>query len=108
MSEKPRTDPLVLIRTPRQKCNDLLNLTFNGVRVVIIGEPKQGMNYARLVRIKVNGYAGQISPALLLTNPTIPYSKRDPLIISYKDLGNLEATLQIIGYKIEDMPMVFP
>ena len=108
MSEKPKTDPLVLIRAPRQKCSELHKVTFNGVRVVIIGEPKQGMNYARLVRIKVNGYAGQISPAFLLTNPVIPYSKRDPLIISYKDLGNLEATLQIMGYKIEDMPMVFP
>ena len=96
--------PPVLIRVPRQKCGELHTLTINGMRAVIVGEPKTGMNYARLAKLPANGPKGKYIPALILIQAIDQLTDRDPLIISYRHIGNLEATLQIMGYKLEDMP----
>lgn len=106
MDIKPNIPPLVLIRVPRQKCYELHNLTINGIRAVVIGEPKAGMNYARLVKIQAQGYRGQYGPALMIIQAIDEFTNREPLIISYRNIGNLEATLQIMGYKLEDMSSV--
>lgn len=106
MSTEPKIPPLVLIRVPRQKCEELHTLAINGIRTVVIGEPKIGMNYARLAKTQTQGYKGQYGPALILTQAIDQFTNRDPLIISYRNIGNLEATLQIMGYKLEDMPKV--
>lgn len=105
MNPKPKIPP-VLIRVPRQKCVELHTLTINGMRAVIIGEPKTGMNYARLAKIPAQGSRGRFIPALILIQAIDQFTNRDPLIISYRNIGNLEATLQITGYKLEDMPWV--
>ena len=97
--------PPVLIRVPRQKCGELHTLTINGMRAVVVGEPKTGMNYARLAKIDAKDSRGYI-PALILIQAIDQFTNRDPLIISYRHIGNLEATLQIMGHKLEDMPRV--
>lgn len=106
MNTEPKIPPLVLIRVPRQKCGELHTLTINGIRTVVIGEPKTGMNYARLAKIQTKGYASQYGPVLILLPHNGETTSREPLIISYRNIGNLEATLQLIGYKLEDMPSV--
>lgn len=106
MNSEPKIPPLVLIRVPRQKCGELHTLTINGIRAVVIGEPKAGMNYARLAKIQAQGYRGQYGPALILYQAINQFTDRDPLIISYRNIGNLEATLQMLGHKLEDMPRV--
>lgn len=106
MNPEPKIPPLVLIRVPRQKCGELHTLTINGIRTVVIGESKTGMNYARLAKIQTQGYKGQFGPALILTQSIDQFTNRDPLIISYRNIGNLEATLQMLGHKLEDMPRV--
>lgn len=106
MYPEPKIPPLVLIRVPRQKCGELHTLTINGIRAVVIGEPKPGMNYARLAKIQPQGYRGQYGPALILYQDIGQFTDRGPLVISYRNIGNLEATLQIMGYKLEDMPRI--
>lgn len=106
MYPEPKIPPLVLIRVPRQKCGELHTLTINGIRAVIIGEPKPGMNYARLAKIPAQGTRAQFGPALILVKSIDQFTNMDPLIISYRNIRNLEATLQIMGHKLEDMPRV--
>lgn len=106
MNTEPNIPPLVLIRVPRQKCGELHTLTINGIRAVVIGEPKTGMNYARLAKIQAQGYRGQYGPVLILLPHNGEATPREPLVISYRNIGNLEATLQLMGYKLEDMPSV--
>lgn len=106
MDIKPNIPPLILIRVPRQKCGELHNLTINGIRAVVIGEPKTGMNYARLVKGQALSHKAQYGPALVLTQDIDQFTNKDPLIVSYKKIGNLEAFLQLIGYKLEDMPRI--
>lgn len=102
MNDETLIPPLVLIRVPRQKCDELYNLTINGMRPLVVGEPKRGMNYARLVRIESIGK--RFGLALLLTQEIDRFTNKDPLIISYKDIGNVEAALRILGHKLEDLP----
>lgn len=106
MNNEPIIRPLVLIRVPRQKCGELHNLTINGIRAVVIGEPKTGMNYARLVKGQALSHKAQYGPALVLTQDITQFINKDPLIVSYKKIGDLEAFLQLIGYKLEDMPRI--
>lgn len=106
MNPEPKIPPLVLIRVPRQKCGELHTLSINGMRAVIIGEPKTGMNYARLAKIPAKDSRGKCIPALILIQAIDQFTNRDPLIISYRNIGNLEATLQMLGHKLEDMPRV--
>lgn len=106
MNPQTKIPPLVLIRVPRQKCGELHTLTINGMRAVVIGEAKTGMNYARLAKIETQRGKGHFGPVLILTQAIDQFTDRDPLIISYRNIGNLEATLQIMGHKLEDMPRV--
>ena len=106
MNPEPKIPPLVLIRVPRQKWSELHTLTINDIRAVVIGDPKPGMNYARLAKTLPPAYKGQYAPVLVLTQDIDKLINKDPLIISYRNIRNLEATLQIMGYKLEDMPMV--
>ena len=106
MNNEPIIPPLVLIRVPRQKCGELHTLTINGIRAVVIGEPKTGMNYARLAKTQALSHKGPYGPALVLTQDITQFTNKDPLIVSYKKIRNLEAYLQLIGYKLEDMPRI--
>lgn len=106
MDIKPNIPPLVFIRVPRQKWSELHTLTINDIRAVVIGEPKPGMNYARLAKTQPQVYKGQYAPVLVLTHDIDKFTNKDSLIISYRNIRNLEATLQIMGYKLEDMPKV--
>ena len=106
MDVEPKILPMVLIRVPRQKCGELHTLTINGIRAVVIGEPNAGMNYARLSKFQPTAYKGQYGPVLILIQAIDQFKDKDPIIISYRNIGNLEATLQIMGYKLEDMPKV--
>lgn len=106
MNPEPKIPPLVLIRVPRQKWSELHTLTINDIRAVVIGDPKPGMNYARLAKTHPPVYKGQYAPVLVLTHDIDKLTNKDPLIISYRNIRNLEAALQIMGYKLEDMPMV--
>lgn len=102
MENETLIPPLVLIRVPRQKCNELYNLTINGMRPLVVGEPQRGMNYARLVRIESIGK--RFGLALMLTQDIAQFTNKDPLILSYKNIGNVEAALRILGHKLEDLP----
>lgn len=102
MNDETLIPPLVLVRVPRQKFDALYDLTIKGMRALVVGEPKRGINYARVAKIHSQG--NKFGLALMIVEDISQFKNKDPVIISYKKIGDLEATLQILGHKLEDLP----